>query len=339
MFNWDNFIAFYLLLPVFIMGIFLFIFYKKKKKEFEREMKHNIFTFLTTSKKNRNKLKISFQCIVLLSLIFAYAGPQRVDKYKPNTQKVTEIIFLIDVSTSMLAEDLGISRLLFVKKEVSKFFTKLEGQRVGLVAFAKDTKVISPLTTDMDSLQLYLKSLSTKSVPRQGTEISHALQVAQSLFSSSKEADKAIILISDGELHESKIKHQGDSLTKKHLWIFTVGVGGVQAVPIPLRDRKGQRLDYKRDSYGELVLTQFNSKSLEKLSKLANGNYYHLSFSSNVFEKIFQDLTQLKNKVTKISYQRIYHPLFSYFLFISSIFLLLDIAFSWIFIKKEEENV
>lgn len=339
MFSWDNFIAFYLFLPVFITGIFLVIFYKKNKKEFENEMQHDIFYFLKTPKKNKNNLKIGFQSIVLLSLIVAYAGPQISDKYKTNKKKVTEIIFLIDVSTSMLAEDLGISRLLFVKKEVSKFLTKLEGQRVGLVAFAKDTKIISPLTTDISSLQLYLKSLSTKSVPRQGTEISHALQVVQSLFSSSKNADKAIILISDGELHETEIKNQVNILNKKHLWIFTIGVGESQAVPIPLKNKKGQKIGYKRDSYGELVLTQFNAKSLKKLSKTANGMYYHLNFSSDTFKDVLKNLTDLKNKITKLSYQRIYYPLFFYFLFVTCIFLILDITFSLVFFQKEGKDV
>ncbi|MBE8222292.1 MAG: VWA domain-containing protein [Bdellovibrionales bacterium] len=339
MFSWDNFTAFYLFFPVFIIGIFLFIFYKKNKKEFEKTMKHNIFLILKTHKKNNNHLKIIFQCIALCSLILAYAGPQISNKYLPKEKKVTEIVFLIDVSTSMLAEDLGISRLSFVKKEVSKFLTKLEGQRVGLVAFAKDTKVISPLTTDINSLQLYLKTLSTKSVPRQGTQISHALKITQSLFSASKNADKAIILISDGELHESEIKNQANILNKKHLWIFTIGIGGSQAVPIPLKNRQGKKIGYKKNSYGELVLTQFNSKSLKKLSKIANGKYYHLSFSLDAFAEVFQNLSDLKNKITKLSYYRIYRPLFFYFLFVACIFLILDIAFFWIFLKKEGKDV
>ncbi|MBE8163301.1 MAG: VWA domain-containing protein [Bdellovibrionaceae bacterium] len=302
-------------------------------------MKHNIFSFLQKTKQNKNYLKITFQCIALLSLILAYAGPQLSNKYKTNKQKVTEIIFLIDVSTSMLAEDLGISRLLFVKKEVSKFLTKLDGQRVGLVVFAKDAKIISPLTTDIDSLKLYLKSLSTKSVPRQGTEISYALKIAQSLFSESKNTDKAIVLVSDGELHEKEIKKQAITLNKKHLWIFSVGVGRNQAVPIPLKNEKGEKIDYKRNSRGELVLTQFNNASLKKLSKLVNGKYYHLSFTSNSFDNIFIDLKNLKSKITKLSYQRIYTPLFSYFLFIVFIFLILDITFSWFFLKKGKSNV
>lgn len=339
MISWENSTAFYLIFLAIFIAAYLLVQYKKYKNELKKLMKHNIFISLSTYKQSKNKIKVIFQILAMLSLIFAYAGPQLSYKYKKHKQKVTEIVFLIDVSTSMLAEDLGISRLVFVKKEVTKFLDKLNGQRVALIAFAKDTKVISPLTTDINSLKLYLKALSTKSVPRQGTKIAHALQISQSVFSDSKNTDKAIILISDGEIHKSKLNKQIKIINKKHLWIFTLGVGSLQAVPITLRDKSGQKIDYKRDAYGQLVLTQFNPKSLKKLSQLANGKYYHLGLSNAVMDKLLKDLNSLKNKSNKLSYYKIYDPLFFYFLILAFIFLLLDIFFNSFFLKNQRKDV
>lgn len=340
MLSWDNFTAFYFFFLVLFVSIYLFFLCKKQKIKFIKEMQHNIFLSLfIQSKKRSKKKKIIFQMIVIFGLILSYAGPQWGYKYKKRKQKITEIILLIDVSTSMLAEDLGVSRLLYVKKEVLKFLDTLEGQRIGLVAFAKDTKIISPLTTDIDSLKLYLKALSTKSVPRQGTEISQALRISQSLFSAVSGADKAIILISDGELHENEIQKEGNLLNKKNLWIFTLGVGGEKAVPIPIKGSEGEPFDYKRNSYGDLVLTQFNSKSLERLSKLANGKYYHLTFLNNAFDEVSKDLSRLKNKSNKLSYQRIYRSLYYYILIFSFIFLFLDIIYYWDFLNRGNKNV
>lgn len=235
------------------------------------------------------------------SLIIALCNLQTGTKLTEVKREGADIIVCIDVSNSMLAQDLSPNRLTRAKYALEKMIDGLEGDRLGLVIFAGEAYVQLPITTDYSAAKLFLESIGPGMVPVQGTNISDAIIKASESFSNDEGKNRAIILITDGENHDSEAIQAAEDANKKNIMINTIGIGSVNGVPIPLVEN-GVIKGYRKDKEGQTVITKLNVNLLKTIASKANGAFVQASQADiglgAVLDKIGElDKVQLENKM------------------------------------------
>jgi Ca-activated chloride channel family protein len=224
----------------------------------------------------RRNVKAFLMLMAVTLLILALAGPQFGSRLTEVKREGIEIIVALDVSNSMLAEDIRPNRLERAKQELSRLLDKLENDRVGLIVFAGDAYTQIPITNDYLSAKMFLNGISTTMVSRQGTDIGSAIELAMKSFSPQNAASKSIIIISDGENHEGNVEEACKNATEKNIRIFTIGMGLPQGSRIPMGDGALDR-DFRRDKEGNFVLTRLNEQMLMEIADAGKGKYYRSS--------------------------------------------------------------
>lgn len=205
--------------------------------------------------------------IAFIFFVFGLARPQTGAKLTEHKSNGVEVMICLDVSNSMLAEDYSPNRLERAKLAISRFVDKLNGDRIGLIIFAGQSFVQLPITTDYVSAKMFLSSIEPGSVPVQGTDIADAIRTAVRSFSTQSTQSRAIIVISDGENHESSAVEAAQAAAETGVRIFTVGVGTPQGKPIPYH---GGLL---KDREGNTVVTKLDEEALMEIAKVGNGAY------------------------------------------------------------------
>jgi len=245
--------------------------------------------------------KLRFETFVLVFLVLALARPQTEGGKQKVRNEGVEILLAVDVSNSMLAEDVKPSRLEVAKRELSRLVDLSAGDRFGLIAFAGSAVLLSPMTTDKDALRMYLESLSPEMVSSQGTDFTKAIEMAaETLRRGGVEGDadvavtRAVVLVSDGESHQETAQKFVDELVKTDVRIFSIAVGTEKGAPIPVKDAGGQIRGYLNDRSGKTVLTQLKDEALKDLAERGKGSFYHFSFNQDVIQSLRQDLGQLQ---------------------------------------------
>ena len=297
---------------------------KKLKRVFDLKM----FPFFTGQfSKTKKFVKFFLSISALVFMIVALARPQWGKRKNSIKSEGIELMVAIDVSKSMLSEDVRPSRLEQAKKEVSRLLDLLGGDKVGLVAFAGSSILLSPLTTDKSALKMFLESLSTESVENQGTVISKVLMSAGRAFKRGgeqsdpdKRITRAVLLISDGEDHEPGALKVAKELEKEGIRIFTMAFGSEKGGKIPVRSSHGLLKDYVKDRSGKMVITKVNDEILRQLARIGRGSFYHVSFGGQQMEKLWEDLQKLeKSEFGSLSMEdfdeKFQIPLFFAFLF------------------------
>ncbi|MBC7385936.1 MAG: VWA domain-containing protein [Cryobacterium sp.] len=273
---------------------------------------------------NLAKRKLLAWSAALLFLFLAAARPQWGETEETVKTTGLDLMLVVDVSQSMLAEDVVPNRLKKAQHFIRRFLERTSGDRVGLVAFAGNSILLSPLTTDLDYVAETSDTLTTDSVTLQGTDLGAGLETALKALergaedNSGKESQapvsRSIILISDGEDNEDRIKEVSNSLRKEKLKLYVFGVGTEKGGPIPVRNPEGDAIGFKRDRSGNSVTTQFQSASLEKLAADSGGQFWRITPSENELDALMTDLGSLargdfaEKKVT-IRYERFQWPL------------------------------
>jgi len=319
-------IAFYLL-PV--LAVFFYYSYMRQKKatnQFADKKMHEILLPF----QSRAKIFVKFG-IYLLSvtlIIVALANPQVGSKLEEVKQVGIDVYILLDVSLSMKAEDIKPSRLEKAKFEISKLIQRLKGDRIGLIVFSGEAYVQFPMTTDYAAANLFLNAVDVTSVPQPGTAIGSALELAMKSFKEGSETRKAIIVITDGEDHEGDFEDVLSEAKDKEILIYTIGLGSPSGVPIPVYNAAGIRVDYKKDSKGNVVLTKLDEATLEKLAEEGGGSYFRGSNTEDELDKIYEDLSELEG--TEYGATRItdYEDRFYYFLIAALLLLMTDFFIS-----------
>jgi Ca-activated chloride channel family protein len=301
-FHFANTAAFQLLGLAGILLVVAFWQLQRGKRAFQNAFGAARLAFLAQSVSwNKRRWKIVLQVLSLVVLTVALARPQSGESRQKAKSEGLEVMLVVDVSTSMLAEDVRPSRLDLAKQELYRLLDQLGGDRVGLVAFAGSAVLLSPLTADKGALKMYIESLSPNSVSTQGTEYRKALSEAENALKRGgldgdfdQAVSKVIIVVSDGENHDDKVMDVIGKLTGEGLRIYTLAVGTEKGAPIPLRDEHGELSGYKRSRDGQVVMSQSTGKSLEQIAQAGKGTFRYLTFGGSAVQALMGDLNQLQ---------------------------------------------
>ncbi len=301
------------LLPFLLAGFWFALRTSSKKlKEFGSGKMANVLYPKLSGKKKI--LKFSLKFLAVTFLIFALANPQLGSKIEEVKQVGIDVYICLDVSLSMQAEDIKPNRLEKAKYEISKLIQKLQGDRIGLIVFAGKAYVQIPLTTDYSAANLLLNAVDVNSVPQPGTAIASAIQLAINSFKQDAKTEKAIVVITDGEDHEGDLDPVIKEAKEKGILIYTIGLGSPAGVPIPIYNSAGQKIGYKKDRSGQVVLTKLDEATLKEIADRTGGKYFRGTNTEDELDKIYKDLAHLKQTefgTTRITdfEDRFYYPL------------------------------
>lgn len=256
---------------------------------------------------------LAFACVVL-----AAARPQFGSKLREEKSKGVEMMLVVDVSNSMLAEDFEPNRLERTKYAIGKLFEGLQQERVGLVAFAGEPKVQLPITSDYRMAQAFAKRLSPSLVGEQGTAIGKALQLATLSFSSQSEQSRVIVLITDGENHEDDAVEAARVAKEQGIRIYTIGIGTPEGAPIQIDG------EFVKDENDEMVVSKLNEQMLEQIASITEGAYVRATKQSIGLEEIVKSINEMeKSELSTVRYEE-YNEQYQYLLAVALVLLLLD---------------
>jgi len=310
------------LLPLTLVG--LMVYSRQKKRAMERIADSDLLARLTGAERMGSRfLKGLFLLASLGLMIFALAGPRWGSHYQEVSQKGVDIMVLVDVSGSMLVEDIEPNRLERARREILDFLRIVEGDRVGLIAFAGAAFVQCPLTLDYAALQMFLSALEPDLIPVAGTDLGAAIESAVASFDFKSETDKVILLITDGEDNEKKGLEAAKKAAEKGIKLFVFGIGEPSGGPIPAGDGKG---GFKKDAAGKLVLSKLDEDSLRQIASVTGGTYVRsvagdLDLDVLYFEGIKSRTEAQTLKSGKI---KVYEERFMLFVLAAFLFLLLE---------------
>ena len=261
--------------------------------------------------------------LVLFSIGFFFfviglSRPQIGAKLKEHETKGAEIMIVLDVSNSMLAEDYSPNRLERAKLAISRLVDKLREDRIGLIVFAGNSFVQLPITTDYVSAKMFLNSISTDSVPVQGTAIGDAINTAMRSFSAQSEKSRAIIVITDGENHEDDPIAAAKQAAEMGVRVFAIGVGSPEGKPIPM---DGELL---KDKDGEIVVTRLDETVLQDVAQAGNGVYVRAGNSEFGLNPIIDNIKRMEDeRYSSVVFEE-FDEQFMYFLGIALFFFVLE---------------
>ena len=240
--------------------------------------------------KAKSWLRLVFFSLGFFFFVVGLSRPQIGAKLKEHETKGAEIMIVLDVSNSMLAEDYSPNRLERAKLAISRIVDKLRDDRIGLIVFAGNSLVQLPITTDYVSAKMFLNSISTGSVPVQGTAIGDAINTAMRSFSVQSEKSRAIIIITDGENHEDDPVAAAKVAAETGVRVFTIGVGSPEGKPIPM---DGELL---KDKDGNIVVTRLDEAVLQDVAAAGNGVYVRAGNSEFGLNPIIDDIRKMEDE-------------------------------------------
>ena len=268
--------------------------------------------------------KFSLGLLALLGVIIALANPLVGTKMETVKREGIDIVFAIDVSKSMLCEDVAPNRLAKSKQLVTQIINQLAGDRIGIVAYAGSAFPVLPITTDYGVAKMYLQSLNTDMVSSQGTALDEALETATGFFDKNSKTSKLIIMISDGEDHSEGAEEVAAEALKQGVKIITIGVGTAQGGPIPLR-RNGVVDSFKRDRNNEVVITRLNQQILESIAKKTKGGYVDGATTRNVTDYLSQALEKIERSEFESTQLADFQTQFQWFVGVALLLLIIDV--------------
>lgn len=242
----------------------------------------------------RKNLKFFFQLLAFILITFVLSRPQFGSRLEEIKREGVEIIIALDVSNSMLAEDIKPNRLERAKQAISNLVERLQDDKIGLIVFAGDAYTQIPVTTDYVSAKMFLSSISPGIVPKQGTSLASAINLGINSFSPAMDESKALIIITDGENHEEDPMPLAEQASEKGVIIHTIGIGSNSGVPIPVVNNG--RKDYLKDSEGNTVITRLDESILKEIAFATGGKYVKASNTNIGLNTIFNEISSMKQQ-------------------------------------------
>ena len=325
MYEIDNpsFLYILIIIPILFLVNYIYMSWRQKvQKSFSGE---DLLDFISPNRSNfKLNLKLTFQSLSIMFLAIALANPKIGTELKTINREGVDIVFAIDVSKSMLAEDVAPNRLLRAKRIISEVMNSLSSDRVGIVAYAAQAIPQVPLTTDFASVKNFLQILDTEMLSSQGTSIDAALNLSINFFDQQSDTNRVLILISDGEDHDDIPDSIIDLISSNNINLITVGVGEDNGSTIPIR-LNGAIDSYKKDSNGDVVITKRNSEILNKVAELSNGIYIDGNFTEDALEIVKSKLNEIDKSEFETAEFIDYKQQFQIFLLLSLIFIICDV--------------
>ena len=325
MYQIDVFEYIYLLAGLPLIWIIYALFLRWKNKTQTNFARPELLELLSPNRSNfKPTLKIIFLSLVLLFLILGLMNPKIGTQLETVKREGVDIVFAIDVSKSMLAEDIAPNRIEKSKRLVSAILNQLASDRVGIIAYAAQAVPQLPITTDYGAAKMFLQALNTDMLSSQGTALDSAIDLSGTFFDDEDQTNRAIFLISDGEDHSEDATNAASRAADLGIKIFTFGVGTEKGAPIPLK-RNGVIESYKKDFEGGVVITRRNQKVLEDIANSSDGGYQDGNDTSLVLEFVSQQLKAMDKKEFEAKKFVSYKDRFQAFLFGALFFLLIDL--------------
>ena len=294
-FAFQHFLYLLLLVPALI--VFFVYAFRQKRKALALFGNVDLVQKLTRSvSRKRQVWKAVLVVVGVLFMVLSLSRPQLGTKMRTVQREGQDILVALDVSTSMLAEDITPNRLEKAKHAVGSLIDKLQGDRVGLIAFAGEAFVQCPLTLDYGAAKMFLDIMSPDLIPTPGTAIGQAIDKAMASFVEGERKHKVLILITDGEEHVGEPVETAKAAGREGIVIYCVGLGSAKGVPIPLIDERGNRTGFKKDRNGEVVMTKLDELTLEKIALETGGKYYRASPGEVELGKIYDDIFEMDKK-------------------------------------------
>lgn len=320
MFRFESPAYLWLLWSIPVLAIIRFVCYKLRRKKLLRFGEMLLVNRLMPNvSKIRPSVKFWLSVAALALMIVMLARPQMGSKISHEERNGIETIIAMDISNSMLAEDVVPSRLQKSKMLVENLVDHFTNDKIGLVVFAGDAFVQLPITTDYVSAKMFLQDINPSLIQTQGTDIARAISLSMNSFTQQKGLGKAIILITDGEDHEGVALEAAKEAKKKGINVFILGVGSSNGAPIPLGNG-----DYMRDNAGNTVMTALNEQMCRDVAKAGSGTYIHVDNTSDAQEKLNDELSRLqKGETDNVVYSE-YNEQFQAFALLALILLIIE---------------
>ena len=283
-----------ILLPIILL---VFIYNKYwQKRTIKKYFDDATFNFLSPElSSTKSYIKTSLTLLIISILVFGLVNPKIGTELKTVKREGVDIVFAIDVSKSMLAEDIAPNRIFKAKRLVSEIFNKLGSDRVGIIAYASTAIPVLPITNDFSSAKMFLESLNTDMLSSQGTSIVEAIELSKGYFDDENQTNRVLCILSDGEDHEYDENQFISTLSDSGIIILSVGLGSTKGAPIPIKENNIVK-SYKKDNKGEVVITKLNDELLKKIATQSSGKYIKGDNTSLVVDEIINELKEMDKK-------------------------------------------
>jgi Ca-activated chloride channel homolog len=324
--------GYFLLLAIIplMIAVFLLVFWWKKRTQRKFSNALLLKKIAPNSSIFKASLKLTMLLLAITFLSISLVNPKMGSKLETVKREGVDVVFALDVSKSMLAEDIAPNRLEKAKQIISKIIDNLGSDRIGIIVYAGNSYPLLPITTDHAAANMFLQNAYPDMVSSQGTAINEALELAKSYYNNDEQTNRFLIIISDGEDHQEESKEVAQNLMNEGIKIFTIGVGTDKGGPIPIR-MKGTITGYKKDGKGETVITKRNVAILENIADVGEGKYIDGNITENPVNEISEIIANAEKNEFETKQFSDYKDQFQWFLAIAILFLLLD---AFMFDKK-----
>lgn len=310
-------------IPVVILLLAgVLIWKKRKQKQFADK---NLLKQLSPNQSIfKSILKVIVLSLAIACFAIALVNPKIGTKLETVKREGVDVVFAIDVSKSMLAEDVAPNRLEKSQQLVTQIINSLASDRIGIIAYAGSAFPQLPITTDYASAKMFLQSMNTDMLSSQGTAINEAIELAKTYYNDEEQTNRVLFIISDGEDHEGDSVDVAEEASEEGIRIFTIGVGTTKGGPIPIK-RNGVVLNYKKDQNGETVITKLQEETLKDIASEANGEYLYNNITSETVDAVTEILQNMDKKEFEAKQFADFKDQFQWFLGFGIFFLFLEI--------------
>ena len=325
MFRFGNIEYLYLLGFIPLLAILFIFLYNMRKRALSRFGNMEVISVLMPDFSYvRPVVKFVFLMLALGCIVTGLARPQFGSRLQEVQREGVELIIALDVSNSMMAEDIKPNRLERAKLDIANLVDRLVNDKIGLIVFAGDAYTQIPITTDYVSAKLFLNSVGPDIVPRQGTAIGSAIELGMKSFTQQEESSKALIIITDGENHEDDAVEAARQAREKGIIVHTIGIGSPQGVPIPVYTAGGQR-SYWKDNTGQTVISKLDENTLQRIAAAGHGSYIRSTDSRTGLDRLFEEIDRMQKQELDARVYSEYEERFQYLFGLGLIFLLVEL--------------
>lgn len=311
------------IIPV-IFALFLLVLLWKKRKQKQFADSGLIDKLSPERSTFKSFLKIGAICLGLAFLIISLTNPKMGTKLETVKREGVDIVFALDVSKSMLAEDIAPNRLEKAKQIITRVIENLGSDRVGIIIYAGNSYPLLPITTDHAAAKMFLQNANPDMVSSQGTAINEAIERAMTFYDNNEQTNRFLFIVSDGEDHEENSLEVSKKASKEGIKVYTVGVGSEKGGPIPIRNN-GQVISYKKDNEGEVVITKLVEKVLSDIANEGNGKYINGNRTQETIDTIEDLLLKAEKSEFETKKFSDYKDQFQWFVGFGLLFLIIDL--------------